>query len=408
MSRPLTILLLLRRVDCNDGVSAYVESLITGLTGLGDRVVIVSGDVATHYGSEPRRRSIEAAAMDWIVLDGFSALRPIGAHLAQLLSVMDRYSVDVLSPQGFAVLPLAFVAARLRGKPIVTNFHLLPGADPASSKPGRLSLKQRSFYRLVNTICTADRYIAMSSDIASFFRSECGIPERRIRVQMLGVDTAFYRVPTESERQAARGRFGLRGGTLAAVLPGRMNATKGHDVAAAAFRLLRADRPGLDTICLFAGDGDQRQMIETAVLRDDADRATFRFLGFVDRDTMREAYWAADLVLLPSRSEGFPLVIIEAMCCGSIVIRTPTSGWQDQVVEAKTGYVVPFNDPAALATAIGKVVDSSDRPGMRHEAMQLATTRFSKSRMIEGTAAIYREADSLRRPARPSLLVETP
>jgi glycosyltransferase involved in cell wall biosynthesis len=400
VSYPTTILLLLKRVDCNDGVAAYVESLVTGLSELGDRVVIVSGPVSTPYGSENRQRAIEGVALDWIVLESLGKSTPSLSHLQRILSLIKQYDVDVVSPQGFTVLPIGYLIARLSCRPVVTNFHLLSHGDksnPADPMKSKLSPKAQFAYRFVNAVCQSDRYLAMSSDIASFFRNECGIPERRIHTQMLGVDTTFYRMPTQAERLRARKRFGLNDGTLASVLPGRMNFVKGHDIAAASFRILREDRPDLDTVCLFAGDGDQRERIEADVLRDDADRAAFRFLGFVDRETIRDAYWATDIVLLPSRGEGFPLVIIEAMCCGGIVIRTPTSGWQDQVVEGKTGYVVPFNDPGALAAAIEKVADEPARSTMREAAMTLASTKFSKSRMIEGTAALYRELANERR-----------
>ncbi len=390
-SRPLTILVLLKRVDCIDGVAAYLESLTTGLRERGDRVLIVSGDVTTPDGSEARRLTIARAALDWVVLDGLSTSRPRLSHLRVIFSLIRLHQVDVLSPQGFSALPIAHILGRLSVIPIVTNFHLL------QLQP---SIFQRLAYRVVNAVCRSDRYLAMSDDIAAFFRNDCRISQHQIHKQVLGVDTEFYRPPTDDERSLARARFGLRRETLTAVLPGRMNRAKGHDLATAALRILRTRRPELLTVCLFAGGGGERERIEAATLLDEADRATFRFLGFVDRKTMRDAYWAADIVLLPSSMEGFPLVVCEAMCCGAIVIRTPSSGWQEQVVEGRTGYLVPFNDPVALAAAIEKVADSPGRALMREEAMRLASTKFSKSRMIDGTSALYREVVALRSPRR--------
>jgi glycosyltransferase involved in cell wall biosynthesis len=300
MTTPVTIMVLLKRVDCNDGVAAYLESLITGLHDFNDRVIIVSGEVTALYGSDTRRTSIKTAALDWIVLDGFSASRPKFAHLRLILSLIRAYDVDVISPQGFSVLSVGYLLGRLSGRPVVTNFHLLQS---------QLSAKQRFAYRVATAACPSDRYIAMSRDIAIFFRQQCRIPERRIHEQVLGVDTDFYRKPAAEERHQARARFALNNSTLVAVLPGRMNLTKGHGVAAASVRILRTRRADIDIVCLFAGDGDERDKIEADVLRNESDRATFRFLGFVNPVTMRDAYWAADIVLLPSRIEGFPLVI---------------------------------------------------------------------------------------------------
>jgi glycosyltransferase involved in cell wall biosynthesis len=216
----------------------------------------------------------------------------------------------------------------------------------------------------------------------------------------MGVDTDFYRAPSDAERQAARSHLELDPDSLVTVLPARMNTSKGHDIAAAAFRLVRQRRPASRPVCLFAGAGDQRDAIEADVLRDDADRATFRFLGFVDRTRLRDAYWASDIVLLPSRIEGFGLVVAEAMCCGAIVIRTPSGGWQDQVIEGETGFMVPFDDPAALATAIEKVLDAPDRATMRANAIQVASTSFARAAMIAGTSALYREEAARTRARR--------
>ena len=390
MTSPMTIMLLLKRVDCNDGVAAYVESLIAGLAEIGDRVVVVSGEVTTLFGSEARRRSIEGLALDWAVLDGLDRAQPTVANLRAVLSLIRRHRVDLLSPQGFQVLPLSAICGRLSGTPLVANFHLLQG---------KLSLRQRIAYRLIPTVFPADRYLAMSRDIASFFRDRCGISRSRIHEQSLGVDTTFFRAPTGDERRQARARFGILDTTLVGVLPGRMNRSKGHDLAAFAFRRLLVRRPEIATVCLFVGGGDERDRSEAEILRDDADRAIFRFLGFVDRQIMRDAYWAADIVLLPSRMEGFPLVVCEAMCCGAIVIRTPSSGWEEQVIEGTTGYVVPFDDPEALADAIEAVVDRPDRRSMHEAAMRLASTRFSRTAMVEGTAALYRTAAALQRPS---------
>ena len=387
MTGPMTIMLLLKRVDCNDGVAAYIESLIRGLAEIGDRVVVVSGEVTTLFGSESRRRSIEAVALDWAVLDGLERARPTIANLRVVLSLIRRYRVDVLSPQGFQVLPLSALCGRMTGTPLVANFHLLQAS---------LSARQRIAYRLISTVFPADRYLAMAPDIAGFFRDQCGISKSRIHEQPLGVDTTFFRAPTRDDRLKARARFGIPEATLAGVLPGRMNRSKGHDLSAAAFRGLRVRRSEIATVCLFVGSGDERDRIEAEILRDDTDRDMFRFLGFVDRQTMRDVYWAADIVVLPSRLEGFPLVVCEAMCCGAIVIRTPSSGWEEQVIPGRTGYMVPFDDPAALADAIEAVADHPDRESMREAAMRLASTRFSRRLMVDGTSAVYRTAAAAR------------
>lgn len=390
MSEPTTILVLLKRVDCVDGVASYLDSLVNGLRSVGDRIVIVSGAVTTPDGSVARQQSIAAAALEWIVLDDLRPSRPKLAHIRTILSAIKRHNVQSVSPQGFSIMPLGALVGRLTGRPVVTNYHPSLHGSEVAAMTGKRPRSQAMSYRALDAVFRPDRYIALSHEISLLFQNEIHIVPARIHEQVLGVETEFYRAPSDAERGSARERFGLRDGTLATVLPGRLNLSKGHDLVAAAVRQLRREQPELEIVCLFPGGGNQREAIEASILPDRSDADMFRFLGYVERDVLRDAYWASDIVLLPSRMEGFGLVVAEAMCCGTIAIRTPSGGWQDQVIEGKTGYVVPFNDSAALAAAIGKVATSPNRADMRQAAIRHASQKFAMSRMISGTSALYR------------------
>jgi glycosyltransferase involved in cell wall biosynthesis len=106
---------------------------------------------------------------------------------------------------------------------------------------------------------------------------------------------------------------------------------------------------------------------------------------------LREAYWAADIGLLPSRAESFGLVIPEAMRCGCVPVRTPSGGWQDQIVDGVNGFVVPFDDAPALAERIATLADRERRETMRGRAIAHATENFDQRRMLAATADLYRE-----------------
>ena len=396
---PTTILLLLKRVDCVDGVASYLESLVNGLHRVGDRVVIVSGEVTTPDGSEVRRHSIAASVQEWIVLEGFRPSRPKLTHIRTIPGGDQAAPGRKHQPARlFRASPRGFWSGASPTCPWVTNYHPSLHGSEVAAMTGKRPRGQILAYRALDTLFRPARYIALSHDNTLMFQNEVRIAPARIHEQVLGVETDFYRPPTEAERRAARQRFGLADATLTAVLPGRLNLSKGHDLVAAAVRQLRRDRPELDIVCLFPGGGDQRKTIEANILPDQTDAATFRFLGFVERDVLRDAYWASDIVLLPSRMEGFGLVVAEAMCCGTIAIRTPSGGWQDQVIEGKTGYMVPFNDAPALAAAIEKVAAAPDRTAMRECAIRHATQKFAMSRMISGTSALYRSLANRQAP----------
>jgi glycosyltransferase involved in cell wall biosynthesis len=87
------------------------------------------------------------------------------------------------------------------------------------------------------------------------------------------------------------------------------------------------------------------------------------FLGHVDHSELPARYASADLFVLPSRMENFPLVLLEAMASGLPVVATAVGGVPELVVHGETGLLVPPNDPLVLAQAINSLLD--DPEGMR-------------------------------------------
>ena len=390
----VTTLFLLSRVDCVDGVAGYLETVIEGIRAHGDQVVIVSGPVSTPDGSEQRRDAIGRVALDWLVIDDLSARIPRPRQVARILRFMRAHRVKVVAPQGFTMLPYAKLLARLAGGlPVVAHYHPSAHAATADQVSDNRAPAARRAYRAATAVFGADRYIAASSEIRNFFEQDCGIAPARIVDQPFGINDAIFRVPSDAERTAAREAFGLPADVLVCVLPGRLNVVKGHDVAADAIRALRRRRPDLDVRCLFAGGGDQREAIELATFRDPDDQVAFQFLGFIPSShAMRAVYWAADLCILPSRFEGFAIAVVEAMACGVVPIRTPSGGHRDQIVEGDNGFVVPFDDPSALAARIEALGDRSLRDAMRDRSVTLARTRFTQNAMVTGTRHLFRSA----------------
>lgn len=389
MNRAVTVLLFLRRVDCNDGVASYCETIIRGLKARGHRVVVVSGPVSQLYGSEARHDNILKNVLEWIVLDDLRAARPKLSTIRSALAAIRRHSVDVISPQGFSLMPLSFLLSRLARRPVVANY--LPSM-PGSSLHGIATSRSRKMtlgYKAVATLFRAKRFIAISKDIVAFYRNDCRIAGDRVAYIPLGIDRSFFRPPDRAERENARRSLSLPDDALVCVLPGRLNFDKGHDVVIDAVRALRRSHPNVPVICLFPGGGDQADEIRGYAFHDDADRATFRFLGFLDAGAFRQVYWAADIGLLPSRFEGFGLVIAEAMSCGCVPIRTPSGGCEDQIVDGYNGFVIPFNDSQALAERIAALADPVLRASLRANAMSYSAAHFDEELMVGATADLY-------------------
>lgn len=139
---------------------------------------------------------------------------------------------------------------------------------------------------------------------------------------------------------------------LRGICVARLEHYKGIDVLLRALALLQAE--GIHLTMRIAGDGAERGALEslarTLGLRD------VQFAGAVAPDRVGDELRTADLMILPSRGEGLPLAIIEAMAYGLPVVATRVGGNEEVVEDGVTGLLVPPEQPEALATAIVRLV----------------------------------------------------
>jgi glycosyltransferase involved in cell wall biosynthesis len=149
----------------------------------------------------------------------------------------------------------------------------------------------------------------------------------KVVVSRLGVD-----VPD----QAGSRMFGRECLTFTLLTVGRLHAVKDHAFLIRACVCLR-DR-GLDFKCAIAGEGPERQRLESTIRRHRLQN-NVTLLGHVPHEQMQVLYRTADVVVLTSRSEGIPLVLMEAMARGAIVLAPAITGIPELVIPEKTGFL---------------------------------------------------------------------
>lgn len=135
---------------------------------------------------------------------------------------------------------------------------------------------------------------------------------------------------------------------------GRLRIRKGVEVLLAALDLLR--RQGAAPTLAIAGDGEHRAALEAAAARRGLDGSAVRFLGRADAARVRALLAAARVLVVPSTYEGMPLVVLEAMAAGLPVVASRVSGIPEVVVDGETGWLVPPEDPEALAVALAELL----------------------------------------------------
>jgi glycogen(starch) synthase len=139
---------------------------------------------------------------------------------------------------------------------------------------------------------------------------------------------------------------------------GRLAPEKGFDVLLRALPAVLARHPS--TELLLAGDGPCRQELET--LLDELDiRAAVTMAGGVRHDRIPGLLASANVVAIPSRYEGMPLIALEAAAAGRPLVATPSPGIAEVVVDGATGTLVPSEDPEAMAVALSDLLGDPAR-----------------------------------------------
>jgi len=194
---------------------------------------------------------------------------------------------------------LALVFARVHGKTTVLTQHI--GEIPYRSKflAATLSAVNRTVGSLA--LRCASRVVFISNVVESYFRARIAFQRAPLYLPN-GVDTQLFHPVPAAERMAIRTRLGIPENAPVCLFVGRMVEKKGlHLLTPLAARL-----PGI--FWIFVGQGPLRQGL--------APSSHVRIFDALPHTDLADLYRAADLLVLPSRGEGFPLVVQEAFACG--------------------------------------------------------------------------------------------
>ncbi len=165
---------------------------------------------------------------------------------------------------------------------------------------------------------------------------------------------------------------------------GRLSHEKGVDVLLKALQLTQKDFTCSLTI---VGDGSERKNLEALAQSLDLKETTF--LGF--QTSVTDFFQQADALVMPSRREGLPLTLIEALCSGLPVIASRVGGIPDFVTSGKNGLLCEPDDPAALAQQLGAFLKDRERISLEARPhMERLTERFSLEAWTKRTLALYK------------------
>jgi glycosyltransferase involved in cell wall biosynthesis len=235
---------------------------------------------------------------------------------------------------------------------------------------------------------SADRVITVCQSFAKDL-ADAGVPAERISVQHNSIRVQPPASPEEVK--ALKRRFGIAENERVVLAVGRLSQEKGHLDLISAFARLRDAHPDLVAKLVIAGDGPERGRLEAAVNALGLSERVI-FAGHINN--VRVFYAAADLLALPSHSEGSPNVLLEAMAAGVPIVATTVGGVPEIVEDSKSALLVSAGDPEALAAAIARLL--TDKELARRLAADAATAaaRYTPESYVDSLLAIYREVIS--------------
>lgn len=360
------------------GVENHVWHLAEGLRKRGVDVEVFTTDLQKDI---PLERLPRGDPMFPFPVHRFTAVRiadlphALGNVAPAMLSGVLSGHWDVLHAHAYGYFPTFAAAVNKildRSALVIT-----PHADP-----GRPTLEKRAFDRVVPaaTLRRANRVIALTDSERRYLEG-LGVEPERIAVIPNGVDLSEF--PSTADRPTD-------GAEVTVLFAGRCYPEqKGLEVLMQAMALLddgtriRLRVVGED----WGGYAVVRTLSRTLGMED---RVTL--VGKVDRPALLEEFRRADVFVLPSLFDSFPIAILEAMAAALPVVATRVGGVPDIVADGETGLLVPPGNPDALATALRRLAEEPQaRKTMGRRARERARL-FSWDEILTRVQGVYDQA----------------
>lgn len=299
---------------------------------------------------------------------------------------------DVVHAHG--ALSALLISLRSRGVPLVYTEH---DATPWSCRYRKWYERwiRKAIYLALNVTAFkhADRVITVFPDQAREIVRFWKIQPERVTVISNGTDIDIFR-PTDGVGSRIRSELGFE---HYALFVGSLIPRKCPDLLLEAI----AETDGIP--CVFVGDGPMRGKLERRAQElGIADRVAL--LGNVFRSELGHIYREADALVLPSVSDAFPLVALEAMACGTPVLATRVSGLPEMIEDWQTGFLVKPGDIGQLAMGIRFLSgDAQLRKRMGQNGHRRVLDGFLWPAVTERYLSVFRSAAGLPEPEPPTI-----
>lgn len=394
------------------GQNVYVEQLARQLIAMGREVDVFTRrdapGLAEVVPQRPGYRVIHVPAGPASGVRKEDLLPFMDEFAAWVIRFARRRSYDLTHANFFMSAMVSGAIKRATGTPFVVTFHALGRVRRLHQKASdtfpeaRLAIEDQA-------VLDADRIIAECPQDLADLTQLYGADPSKLTTVPCGFDPAEFWPVAQSK---ARSRLNLPASGPLLLQLGRMVPRKGVDTVIRALARLRSDHGVAARLLVVGGDSvvpDPRLTPEIGRLQTvaEAEGVSDRviFVGSRGRDVLRYYYAAADVFVTTPWYEPFGITPVEAMACGTPVIGSNVGGIKATVIDGETGYLVPPDDPGALADRLARLLgDPELLRKLGRQAHRRALAGYTWNGVARSIAAVYDEVAPGWEPADPPAL----
>ncbi|NQT18692.1 MAG: glycosyltransferase [Planctomycetes bacterium] len=322
--------------------------------------------VASLWGTGPLADELKKAGIEVISLALHKWQIPLAA--LRLRRILRSKRFGLLHTFLFHANLVGRLAAIGSGVPVVSSIRVAE-----EDRPFRVTLD-----RLTNGLVAAETCV---SEAVRQWSIERGLPAEKLITIHNGIDCSAYGLGRGTFRDGAE----LGPEAKIALFIGRLHRQKGPDILVDVASILFHRRPNLHFV--LDGDGPMEAKLRR-MAREKGVAERFHLLGKCD--DVSQVLDDADMLVLPSRWEGMPNAILEAMAGGVPVVATDVGGCGELVQNGKTGLLVPPCDARALAEAIDAIIsDPGQAATMAQAARECVGREFTVEKMVRANEELY-------------------
>lgn len=365
------------------GMNVYVDSLARTFAGMGIGVDVFTARADDGFDGEvevmPGYRVVHVDAPGENRADAINAFADAVERWSE--EHAERYDI-IHSHYWLSAWAGALLRQRL-GAPLVISFHTLGRVrDVGRGEPPQPLLRMATEAEVIGYAgCVVASTPAEAADLIEHYAAR---PER-VCVSPPGVDHGVFH---PGDRVACRIALGLPVDVPIVAVVGRIQPLKGIELAIRAI----GEIPGalLEVVGGPSGEQGDSELARLIGLADDVAPGRVEFSGPMPHGDVADLYRAVDIVLVPSRSESFGLVAVEAQACGTPVVAARVGGLAFSVADGESGVLVDGEDVADWVKAIGSILGDPQMATRLASGAIVHSSRFSWSATAARQLELYR------------------